>query len=91
MKKTKQIQVKFDQEELVLKHINFFTKEQLEDIESMYMLTLYISLTSSIDELKIILKDHENDELYEKCEGIKRAIQFVEGSTRQEVLQEMHR
>jgi hypothetical protein len=54
MKKTKQIQVKFDQEEPVLKHINFFTKEQLEDIESMYMLTLYISLTSSIDELKII-------------------------------------
>ena len=26
---------------------------------------------------------------YEKCEGIKRAIQFVEGSTRQEVLQEI--
>ena len=43
MKKTKQIQVKFDQEEPVLKHINFFTKEQLEDIELMYMLTLYIS------------------------------------------------
>ncbi len=91
MKKTKQIQVKSDQEEPVLKHINFFTKEQLEDIESMYLLTLYISLTSSIDELKIILKDHENDELYEKCEGIKRAIQFVEGRTRHEVLQEMHR
>ena len=91
MKKTKQIQVKLDKEEPVLKYINFITKEQLQDIESMYMLTLYISLTSSIDELKIILKDHENDELYEKCEGIKRAIQFVEGSTHQELLQEMHR
>ena len=91
MKKTKQIQVKFDQEEPVLKRINFFTKEQLEDIESNYMLTLYISLTSSIDELKIMLKDHENEELYEKCEGIKRAIEFVKRSTRQEVLQEMHR
>tara|TARA_X000000950_G_scaffold277188_1_gene366212 strand:+ start:1500 stop:1667 length:168 start_codon:yes stop_codon:yes gene_type:complete len=53
------------------------------------MLTLYISLTSSIDELKVMLKDYEVDELYEKCEGIKRAIQFVEGSTRQEVLQEI--
>jgi len=91
MKKTKQIQVKFDQEEPVLKRINFFTKEQLEDIESNYMLTLYISLTSSIDELKIMLKDHENEELYEKYEGIKRAIEFVKRSTRQEVLQEMHR
>ncbi|MDC6467595.1 hypothetical protein OAW63_01250 [Flavobacteriaceae bacterium] len=65
--------------------------KQLEEIESIYMLTLYISLTSSIDELKVMLKDYEVDELYEKCEGIKRAIQFVEGSTRQEVLQEMHR
>lgn len=65
--------------------------KQLKDIESIYMLTLYISLTSSIDELKIMLKDHENDELYEKCEGIKRAIEFVEVRTRNEVLQEMHR
>ena len=64
---------------------------QLEDIESIYMLILYISLTSFIDKLKIMLKDHENDELYEKCEGIKRAIEFVERSTRQEVLQEIHR
>lgn len=63
--------------------------KQLEEIESIYMLTLYISLTSSIDELKVMLKDYEVDELYEKCEGIKRAIQFVEGSTRQEVLQEI--
>ncbi len=55
------------------------------------MLILYISLTSFIDKLKIMLKDHENDELYEKCEGIKRAIEFVERSTRQEVLQEIHR
>lgn len=65
--------------------------KQPEDIESIYILTLYMCLTSSIDELKIMLKDHENDELYEKCEGIKRAIEFVEGSTRQKVLQEMHR
>jgi hypothetical protein len=63
--------------------------KQLEEIESIYMLTLYISLTSSIDELKVMLKDYEVDELDEKCEGIKRAIQFVEGSTRQEVLQEI--
>ena len=51
--------------------------EQLEVIESNYMLTLFISLTSSIDELKVLLKDHEYDELDEQCEGIKRAIEFV--------------
>ena len=65
--------------------------KQLEEIESIYMLTLYISLSSSIDELMIMLKNYENHELYVKCQGIKRAIQFVEGSIRQEVLQEMHR
>ena len=65
--------------------------EQLEVIESNYMLTLFISLTSSIDELKVLLKDHEYDELYEQCEGIKRAIEFVEKKTHQQVLQEMLR
>ena len=38
-----------------------------------------------------MLKDHENDELYEKCEGIKRAIEFVGGRTRQEVLKELNK
>ena len=65
--------------------------EQLEVIESNYMLTLFISLTSSIDELKVLLKDHEYDELYEQCEGIKIAIEFVKKKTHQQVLQEMLR
>ena len=38
--------------------------KQLEDIESIYMLTLYISLSSSIDELMIMLKDYENHEFH---------------------------
>jgi len=58
-------------------------------ILSFYIASLYDILEGEeITNLKCIIKDFEEVELYEECEGIKRAIEFTEKHTVDQIKEE---
>ena len=67
--------------------------EQQEDIVySYYLLCLYsISQGESIEELEYLLSDFEEEELYEQCDGVRRAIEFAKTNTLEGILLELNK
>lgn len=55
-------------------------------IQSFYITSIYEILTgTSIKQLEDVIKDFEEEELYEECEGIKRALDLAKKCTIEEL------
>jgi hypothetical protein len=52
------------------------TEKQIDIIESYFELSLYVLTTEPDFVLNEILENYEKYEMYEKCEGIKRALEY---------------
>jgi hypothetical protein len=58
-------------------------------IKNFYITTLLEILNgTSLCSLSGVIKDFEDEELYEECEGIKRALEMAEKSTMEEIQDE---
>ena len=57
-----------------------------EKIDSFYLATIYeIIIGVSVDELNCVIEDFLEEELYEECAGIKKAIDTAETKTIKEL------
>ena len=60
-----------------------------ETIQEFYIVSLEDVIAGmAIKELEWVLKDFENEEMYEECAGIKKALDFINKKTIKEIKKE---
>jgi hypothetical protein len=69
-----------------------YNEKQEDIVYSYYLLCLYsIAQGESIEELEYLFSDFEEEELYEQCDGVRRAIEFAKTNTLEGILLELNK